>query len=807
MSTPMMQQWQQCKQQAQGQILLFRMGDFYEAFYEDAETLASTLELTLTKRGDVPMSGIPWHAADGYIQRLVAQGLRVAIAEQMEDPKQTKGLVKRQIVRVVTPGTWISNEEHKQGHYVVALCQVGACFGLALLDITTATFQTIELEHETDLINELYRLDPKEIIISQNFASKHSSWFKESHLVVQLPNYVFEHDLAASLLLEHFKVMHLDSFGLKGMVAAINAAGALLHYMQQTLHLALDHITTMTPYCLTDVMGLDRTTLHNLELVESISPGGPTLLKTLDDTLTAMGGRLLREWIKRPTLNLTHIHQRQDAIEQFVHSDRVRAQLRQELRGIQDLEKMMTKVISHLASPRDLKALSLSLSHVAPIMELLKNFSAPLLQEKLAMLSNPQTLLQSIDQALVEEPPLRLGEGRLFQLGYHAELDELVKLTTDGKGWLLDYQTKIKEDTGIKNLKITFNRVFGYSIEVSKGQSHLVPADFERRQTLANAERFVTQKLKEYEQRVLTAEDQILALEKQLWLQLCQHVQLYHQQVFTTARALAHLDVLQGLSEVARKRDYTRPLVDHSDCLKMTEARHPVIEQLLGHQRFIPNSVVLGDNYGRMLLLTGPNMAGKSTYIRQIALILIMAQIGSFIPAQSAHLGVVDKIFTRIGASDDLARGQSTFMVEMSETANILHNTSSRSLVILDEIGRGTSTYDGLAIAWAVAEYLLLTEHRQAKTLFATHYWELTELSKNFPDVINAHAAVDETGGNIVFQHQIIAGVAQRSYGIHVAQLAGLPSPVIKRAQEILKKLEPKKAKTHESNAQQLLLF
>jgi len=806
MSTPMMQQWHQCKQQAEGQLLLFRMGDFYEAFYDDAVMLSQILEVTLTKRGEVPMSGIPWHSAEGYLQRLIEQGLRVAIAEQIEDPKQTKGLVKREIVRVVTPGTWMGSQEQKQGQYITALCQVGSCFGLACLDMTTAIFHAMELDHESDLVNELYRLGPKEVIATQNALARHASLLPEGVSCLPLPPYIFEHEFASKTLTDHFKVPHLDGFGLKGMVAAVNAAGALLHYVQHTLHLGTDHIISLSPYSLTDVMGLDRTTLRNLELVESPTKGNATLLSTLDQTMTAMGGRLLREWVQRPSLNLDEILHRQQGIELLIYSDTTRAKLRSDLRPIQDLERLITKVMSQLATPRDLKALSASLLGVPQLAAALQDFSAPILQQQCHLLGDHQALVQMLEHALVEEPPARLGEGRIFRAGYHPQLDELAQLTTDSKSWLATYQAKIKEATGIRNLKITFNKVFGYTIEVSKGQAHLAPADFERRQTLANAERFVTPELKYYEHRVLTAEEEILQLEKQLWHQLCVQVCQHHTTILQTARALACIDTLQALAEVARKYDYVRPSLDRTGRLHIEGGRHPVIEQVLDHQCFIPNDTTLGEQHS-MLLITGPNMAGKSTYMRQTALIVVMAQMGSFVPAKRAHIGLVDRIFTRIGASDDLARGQSTFMVEMSETAHILRHASSRSLVLLDEIGRGTSTYDGVAIAWAVAEYLLMTEHQRAKTLFATHYWELTELAKQFPQVSNAHAAVDETGGKISFQHRILPGIAERSYGIHVAQLAGIPLSVIKRAQEILKRLEPKKAKPHAPSAEQLLLF
>ncbi len=803
MSTPMMQQWESCKKAAKGMLLFFRMGDFYEAFHDDAVIIAQQLDLTLTKRQEIPMCGVPWHAADNYIDRLVAKGHKIAIAEQTEDPKQTKGLVKREIVRVVTPGTVVSSSllSDKTSNYIAALSRVGTLFGLALLEVTTGAFKVVEFDEEKELLNELFRVHPSELVVSKKFHEKHAALFQDEILLSFQEEWQFEHKTASRYLTEHFRVAHLDGFGLKGMVAAINAAGALLSYVHDELSLPIKHIHHITPYNVGDVLALDRICLRNLELTESLmGEKKNTLLNILDQTATPMGGRLLREWVKKPLLSVEKIEQRQNVIEALYFAYTVRAKVRKELQGVRDLERLMTKVSAGFANPRDFKALGLSLHHVAPLRAALDGMEA--LTACAYRLVDVSELIKLLDEALVEEPPIRFGEGRIFKEGYHQELDELRSLTTDGKAWLARYQVEVKEQTGIKNLKVSYNRVFGYYIEVSKGQAHLMPESFQRRQTLVNSERFISPILKEYEQKVLTAEEKIHSLETKLFGELKEQLITFSDTIFGLANAIAFLDTVHSLAQVASERDYVRPTVDESDRLEIIGGRHPIIEAVIQREQFIPNDTKLDEM--RLMVITGPNMAGKSTYIRQVALLTIMAQMGSFVPAKSAHIGVVDKIFTRIGANDDLSRGQSTFMVEMSETANILNNVTPRSLVILDEIGRGTSTYDGISIAWAVAEHLLSTN---AKTLFATHYWELTDLEKAFTTAENYHAAVDELQDEIVFLHRIVKGGADKSYGIHVARLAGLPFSVISRAQETLKKLESKKAKAHERKEQQLLLF
>ncbi len=791
-----MEQWKNCKASAKGMLLFFRMGDFYEAFYEDAELLAKELELTLTKRQEIPMAGVPWHSAENYINRLVAKGHKVAIAEQVEDPKEAKGLVKREIVRIITPGTAINALPQKVSNYIVAISQVGSIYGLALLEVTIGEFKVTEFEEQKQMLDELYRLQPTEIVMSKKFRAKHAELF-DKELITFVDEWQFDHKNASRYLTDHFRVTHLDGFGLKAMVAAINSAGALIAYVHEELSIPIEHIRNITPYSTADTLMLDRTCLRNLELMD-------VLLPIIDQSVTPMGGRLMRHWLQKPLLSVDKIKLRQDAVEALYFKPN--SILRQKLKGVRDLERLMMKISAGMSSARDFVALGSSLSYIADIRTELGTFHTESINTCCKMLGDVSELVSLIEGSLVDEPPLRLSEGKIFKDGYHKTLDELRELTTNAKAWLARYQNEVKMQTGVKNLKVSYNKVFGYYIEVSRGQAHMMPESFQRRQTLVNAERFISPELKEYEEKVLVAEEKILTLETELFQQLRQQVLCYSETVFQIARALAFIDVIAALAKVANRHNYVRPVVDESDHLEIERGRHPAVETLL-EEVFIPNDTRLGLNLGRLMLITGPNMAGKSTYIRQVALIVILAQMGSFVPAQRAHIGVIDKIFTRIGASDDLSHGQSTFMVEMSETANILNNVTDRSLVILDEIGRGTSTYDGVSIAWAVAEYLLMQEGRRGKTLFATHYWELTDLANTFPEAVNYQAAVDESNGEILFLHKIIPGGADKSYGIHVGRLAGLPSSVITRAQEILGKFEAKKAKKHERTSQQLSLF
>lgn len=799
--SPMMVQWHACKKMAQNALLFFRLGDFYEAFYEDAVTIAKELDLTLTKRQEIPMCGVPAHTSETYIDRLVARGHRIAVAEQMEDPRKTKGIVKREVVRVVTPGTVINSGllSDNSNNYIASLTRVGGLFGLALLDLTTADFRVIEFESELELLSEIYRFRPSECVVSHKFREKQVSLFTElrnsyEYSLSTVDEWRYDHQIAHDALINHFKVITLDGFGLKGMVAAINAAGALINYIQEHLNLPVDHIRELQTYSTAQFLSLDRITQRNLELTESLHDGSrrSTLLSVLDHTKTPMGGRLLRLWIKQPLLDTSTIRQRQEVLEIFLTRNELLNRLSELLEQVRDLERLTMRISSGYASPRDLVALKTSLEPIPTIKSLLHPLvpSSPLLQQEEAKLEPLPEVVQLIGQALVDDPPVRLSDGGLFRDGFHKELDELREISRDSKTWLARYQHQLREATGIKTVKVGYNKMFGYYIEVSRGQSDRMPDNFERRQTLVNAERFITPELKEYENKVLNAEERISGLEAELFAQLRQEISKYSDRIQRMAQALAKIDTLQSLAQAARINDYVRPIVDESHVLQIVAGRHPVIESLHTAEKFVPNDTLLDDESSRLLLITGPNMAGKSTYIRQVALIVIMAQMGSYVPAKSAQIGLIDKVFTRIGASDDLSRGQSTFMVEMTETANILNNATNRSLVILDEIGRGTSTYDGISIAWSVAEYLLTAEGKAAKTLFATHYWELTKLEEKVPGAVNYNVAVHESEDHIVFLRKIVRGGTDKSYGIHVGRLAGLPSPVIARAKEILVHLE-----------------
>jgi len=803
--TPMMAQWRACKNQAPSTILLFRLGDFYEAFHEDASLLSKELDITLTKRQEIPMSGVPAHSCDLYIDRLVDKGYKVAIAEQVEDPKNSKGLVKREIVRIITPATVVHSSliSEKTHNFFGCLVELGAFFGLSVLDVTTGEFFTLELENIKEIKEELCRIRPKELLVSKKFSTHYALFLKElkTHFSFSLTiqeDWHFDPQSGTQFLLKHFHVHTLDGFGLKGMSAAMSACGTLLAYLKEELHLSIEHITTLRTHHCDHYMMLGSATQKHLELIEPLDPTqkGGTLLHLLDKTSTPMGGRLLKQWILRPLLSPSEILKRQDAIEELlsVHDS---SGIAAPLKKIRDLPRLIMRIQTGFATPRDLVSLRFSLEEIPVLKSLLLSFHSPLISEIRDALCDISPLVQKISSALVEDPALRLGSGETFKEGFHAPLDELLLLTKNSRNWIAHYQTTLRESTQIKTLKIGYTKAFGYYIEISRGQSHKAPEDFERRQTLVNAERFVTKELKSYEQKMLSAEAEVAILEAKLFYELRTYAASFAEKIQKTAEAIGYLDCLLSLAHIAKMYAYTRPLVDASAHLSIEKGRHPVIEASLPPGTFIPNDIDF-DEKKRLLLITGPNMAGKSTYLRQAALLVILAHMGSFIPAERAHIGIVDKIFSRIGASDDLSRGQSTFMVEMSETANILHHCTSRSLVILDEIGRGTSTYDGISIAWAVAEFLLTT--KTPKTLFATHYLELTRLSQELSGAFNLNVAVHESPQGIVFLHKVVPGSADKSYGIHVAKLAGLPFPVVQRAQEILLKLEKKLCRNNLKN-------
>jgi DNA mismatch repair protein MutS len=803
----MMAQWRACKNQAHDAILLFRLGDFYEAFEEDAKILAQELSLTLTKRQEVPMSGIPYHTAEGYIDKLVAKGYRVAVAEQQESAKEAKGLVKRGIARIVTPGTLITSSllSDKTNNFVAAIVPINATLGLAYLDITTADFHAMEFESEQALLDELSTLKPAELLTSEKTKAASPALFFELSKIGKVALHLqeahrFDPEICQERLLRHFGLSQLDAFGLRGMTAAITAAGALLAYVSEDLSLATTHIRSIRPREQSGHMVLSLTTKRHLELVEPLREGQnrSTLLTHVDKTKTAMGGRLLRQWLTHPLLSPSEIGARQEAVVSLMpHTP-----LSTHFEEVRDLERLIMRIELGYASPRDLLSLRFSLEQIPPIARGLSSLNSHLVARNRAKLTDLSDIATLIAQSIFDTPPLRVSDGNVIKTGYNKELDELRALKGDHTQWIAAYQTELRATTEIKTLKVGYTKAFGYFIEVSRGQADKIPSHFERRQTLLGGERFITPELKEYEHKMLHAEEKMGALETELFHQVRLQVATRAAEIRSVAKAIAELDTLLALTLLAKQPGYIRPTIDEGSRLEIKGGRHPVVEALLPVHTFIANDVELNSEEAKLALITGPNMAGKSTYIRQAALLVILAQIGSFIPADSAHIGIIDKVFTRIGASDDLASGQSTFMVEMTETAEILNNATAKSLVILDEIGRGTSTYDGIAIAWSVAQYL---HSKGIKTLFATHYFELTALEGELSGVVNLNVAACEQNGHIVFLHKIERGSADRSYGIHVAKLAGLPRSVIRRAQEIQMKLE--KGKIKQPPSQQLELF
>ena len=748
MTTPMMKQWQRCKDKAQKALLLFRLGDFYEAFYEDAKTLARDLELTLTKRQDIPMAGIPVQTLETYLEKLVQKGHVVAIAEQTEDPKTTKGIVNREITRTVSPATIIGSTivPEKSHNFFAALSEEG----LACVDHSTGALILTQSEDKQDLFDELVRRAPSELLIAKDFYKEHETFLS-----------------SLSLRIEEVERPFADP------------VKALLSHLEDTLCLNISHIEDVQKETLTSYMSIDQATLSHLELEKGLFP-------LIDFTLTPMGARLLKSWLLHPLLSKARIEKRQEAVLELIEKGYPFDAL---LKPVRDLERLMMRIVSGSASPRDLTSLAASLKPLPHIIDELSQLKIG--SHLLKKLSDPSALVDVIEKTMVLEPPPRLSDGGVIRSSASPELLELRTLKSDSHAWMARYQNDLKEEHGIKTLKVGYNRAFGYFIEVSRAQSHKMPDSFQRRQTLVNNERFISPELKEFESKILSAEDRIGAIESKLFHELRLQIANHAPAIRSISRGLADLDALLSLAKLARSRKMVCPVIDDGDDLYIEEGRHLVVENHVGANTFIPNDTVMNEA-SRLMLITGPNMAGKSTYIRQVALLTILAQMGSFLPAKTARIGLVDKLFSRIGASDDLARGQSTFMVEMTETAHILKNATRRSLVILDEIGRGTSTYDGISIAWSVAEYLLM--EKKCKTLFATHYFELTDLEGTLPGAANYNIAVEETEGNVLFLHKIVKGFADKSYGIHVARLAGLPFPVLERAYQILDTLENKPA-------------
>ncbi len=797
-STPMMTQYRRIRAELPPDtILFFRLGDFYEMFFDDAKTASQVLDIALTKRQSTPMCGVPFHSADMYLAKLIRAGLKVAICDQMEDPSAAKGIVRREVTRVVTPGTVLEDQvlESKRNNYLAGLCPAGGHFGLAFLDLSTGAFWIEEADSAVAVQQHLARYAPAECIVPE--PARESDEIRALFLAGNGPvltahdEWTFETDSAVDLLTRHFNVHSLDGFGVKDSPLGLRAAGAVLHYVNTALRRSLDHVRSIRVKHARDFMLLDETTLRNLDLIESSGGGrNATLLAVLDSTRTPMGARLLRDWLSRPLLNLDAIRARHDAVETFTKERRALADLREAMAEIKDLERLIARLNAGTGNARDARGLGRSLAGVPRVKSLIAPLGSPLIAELNRDIQALPELVDLLDRALVEEPPIPIKDGGLFKPGYNADLDELRDAASKGKQWLVEFQQREQERTGIGSLKVRHNSVFGYFIEVTKSNLDRVPADYIRKQTIANGERYITPELKEYENKILGAQDKSVALEYELFLDLREKIVAHTAAIQQIAAAVAQLDILAALADRALALGYVRPVMTDDDALRIKDGRHPVIEALPGADRFVPNDALLDGKDNQLILITGPNMAGKSTYIRQVALLVVMAQAGSFVPAAEMECGLVDRVFTRVGASDDLARGRSTFMVEMQETANILNNATARSLIVLDEIGRGTSTFDGISIAWAVAEFLHNDPRVKAKTLFATHYHELTDLAITLPGVKNYNVLVRESGDRIAFLRRIVPGAADKSYGIQVARLAGLPPEVVARAREILHNLE-----------------
>ena len=800
--SPMMTHYLETKKQYPDCILFYRLGDFYEMFFEDAKTASRELEITLTGKEcgleeRAPMCGVPYHAVESYLNKLVQKGYKVAIAEQMEDPKTAKGLVKREVIRVVTPGTITNSQalEESKNNYLMGIVYMDGMFGISSVDISTGDYLVTEVKSERTLLDEIFKFAPSEIICNEAFYMSGvdlEELKNRLHVVVTaLENRFFSDDSCRRLLREHFHVNHLDGLGLSEYEAGTIAAGAVLSYLYETQKSTLDHLTAITPYTTGQYMMLDTSTRRNLELTETLREKQKrgTLLWVLDKTKTAMGARMLRSFVEQPLIDREGILARQNAIEELNMNYISREEMAEYLNAIYDLERLIGRISYKTANPRDLIAFKNSLAMLPHIKKILGEFGADLLREVDSGMDTLEELTALIEHAIVDDPPISVRDGGIIKDGYSEEADRLRHAKTEGKDWLAALEAEEREKTGIKNLKIKFNKVFGYYFEVTNSFKDQVPDYFVRRQTLTNAERFTTDRLKELEGTILGAEDRLFSLEYDLFCQVRDTAGAQVEKIQQTAKAIALLDVLISLSTVATRHNYVKPKINERGVIHIKNGRHPVVEQMMWDDMFVSNDTYLDNGKNRISIITGPNMAGKSTYMRQTALITLMAQIGSFVPADEANIGLCDRIFTRVGASDDLASGQSTFMVEMTEVANILRNATRNRLLILDEIGRGTSTFDGLSIAWAVVEYISNTKTLGAKTLFATHYHELTELEGAISGVNNYCIAVKEQGDNIVFLRKIVKGGADKSYGIQVAKLAGVPEQVITRAKELVEEL------------------
>jgi DNA mismatch repair protein mutS len=798
----MMQHYLKTHEEYKDCILFYRLGDFYEMFFDDAKVVSKELELTLTGKScgaeeRAPMCGIPYHAAETYLTRLVKKGYKVAICEQVEDPKLAKGMVKREVTRVVTPGTTLNAQalDETKNNYIMCIAYIGDHYGISSADITTGDYYVTEVDSERKLLDEVNKYQPTEIICNEAFYISgidiDDMKNRMGIVIYSLDAWYFSDETAQMTLKDHFKVRDLEGLGLADYDSGVVAAGALLKYLYETQKTTLSNLVAIHPYTTGKFMIIDSSTRRNLELVETLREKQKrgSLLWVLDKTRTAMGARTLRSFVEQPLIERTEIEERYDAIDEFNTNAITREEIREYLNPVYDLERLITRVTYQTANPRDLIAFRNSIHMLPPIKTLMSDFQSPLLKRLYEQMDTLDELYELIERSIAEEPPLTLHDGGILKEGYNEEVDRLRKAKTDGKSWLADLEAKEREKTGIKNLKIKYNKVFGYYLEVTNSFKDLVPDYFTRKQTLANAERFITPELKELEDVILGAEDKLIVLEYELFREVRQKVADEVVRIQKTAKAVAQIDVFASLATVAEQNNYCRPKLNEKGLIDIKDGRHPVVERMIQNEMFVANDTYLDNGSNRVSIITGPNMAGKSTYMRQSALIVLMAQIGSFVPAKSAKIGIVDRIFTRVGASDDLASGQSTFMVEMSEVANILRNATSNSLLILDEIGRGTSTFDGLSIAWAVVEHISNPRLLGAKTLFATHYHELTELEGKLNSVNNYCIAVKEKGDDIVFLRKIVKGGADKSYGIQVAKLAGVPDNVIERAKEIVEEL------------------
>ena len=800
--SPMMVHYCQTKCAYKDSILFYRLGDFYEMFFEDAKTVSRELELTLTGKDcglseRAPMCGIPYHAAETYINRLIDKGYKVAICEQVEDPKTAKGIVKREVTRIVTPGTNLNMQELDEGknNYLMSIVCVGDHFGVSTADITTGDCYVTEIDEERKLWDEINKFLPAEIICNDAFLVSGvdvDDLRNRLHIsVFALESWYFGDDLCKQTLLEHFKISSLEGLGLADYDSGVIAAGSLFRYLLDTQKNTMEHMNKIIPYTTDRYMVIDSSSRRNLELVETLREKQKrgSLLWVLDKTKTAMGARMLRNFVEQPLIDANAINERLDAVTELNMQAMLREEIREYLNPVYDLERLVSRISYRSANPRDLLAFKSSLEMIPHIKNLLANFTSPLLVRINEQMDGLEDLYSLLEASITEDPPLAVKEGGIIREGYNEQVDTYRNSKTQGKSWLAQLEAEEKEKTGIRNLKIKYNKVFGYYLEVTNSFKELVPEYYTRKQTLTNAERYITPKLKELEDMILGAEDKLFALEYDLFCQVREELAAQIPRIQETAKAIAQLDVYASLSVVAQRNNYVRPTVNTKGVIDIKNGRHPVVEKMINNDMFIANDTYLDNGSKRVSVITGPNMAGKSTYMRQTALIVLMAQIGSFVPAEKAKIGVVDRIFTRVGASDDLASGQSTFMVEMTEVANILRNATAKSLLILDEIGRGTSTFDGLSIAWAVIEHISNTKLLGAKTLFATHYHELTELEGKIPGVNNYCIAVKERGDDIVFLRKIVKGGADKSYGIQVAKLAGVPDSVLDRAKELVDEL------------------